>query len=87
MPKGDPTGRMRGFQLRANLPAALKLTGRRDQEVKAFDIPIVTDDDGTHMRVVCGRSCGKTGHGRLGCDESLDEAQDVSMQSNTLPNQ
>src|SRR6266516_3056127 len=53
MPKGDPTGRMHGFQLWANLPAALKMTTPRYQEVKTGDIPEVTDDDGTHVRIVC----------------------------------
>jgi redox-sensitive bicupin YhaK (pirin superfamily) len=54
MPKGDPAGRMHGFQLWANLPSALKMTSPRYQEVKSPDIPEVTDDDGTHVRVVCG---------------------------------
>ena len=54
MPKGDATGRMHGFQLWANLPAALKMTSPRYQEVKSTDIPEITDDDGTHVRVVCG---------------------------------
>ena len=61
MPKGDPTGRMHGFQLWANLPASLKMTAPRYQEVKAADIPEVTDDDGTHVRVVCGNFWGKPG--------------------------
>lgn len=54
MPKGDQSGRMHGFQLWANLPARLKMTEPRYQEVKAADIPIVTDDDGTQVRIVCG---------------------------------
>ena len=61
MPKGDPTGRMHGFQLWANLPAALKMTAPRYQEVKAADIPVVTDDDGTQVRIVCGSFWGKRG--------------------------
>ncbi len=61
MPKGDPTGRMHGFQLWANLPAALKMTPPRYQEIKAPDVPVVTDDDGTRVRVVCGSFWGKTG--------------------------
>ena len=61
MPKGDPAGRMHGFQLWANLPAALKMTAPRYQEVKAPDIPEVTDDDGTHVRIVCGSFWGKKG--------------------------
>jgi len=61
MPKGDPEGRMHGFQLWANLPAPLKMTAPRYQEVKAADIPIVTEDDGTLVRVVCGGFWGKRG--------------------------
>ena len=61
MPKGDTAGRMHGFQLWANLPSSLKMTTPRYQEVKAGDIPEVKDDDGTHVRVVCGSFWGKTG--------------------------
>ena len=61
MPKGDPTGRMHGFQLWANLPSALKMTPPRYQEVKAAEIPEITDDDGTHVRLVCGSFWGKKG--------------------------
>ncbi len=61
MPKGDTAGRMHGFQLWANLPASLKMTVPRYQEVKATDIPEVTDDDGTQVRVVCGEFWGATG--------------------------
>ncbi len=52
---------MHGFQLWANLPASLKMTAPRYQEVKAPDIPEITDDDGTHVRVVCGSFWGKKG--------------------------
>jgi quercetin 2,3-dioxygenase len=61
MPKGDAAGRMHGFQLWANLPSALKMTAPRYQEVKSADIPQITDDDGTLVRVVCGTFWGKTG--------------------------
>ncbi len=61
MPKGDPAGRMHGFQLWANLPASLKMTPPRYQEIKSGEIPAVTDDDGTHVRVVCGSFWGKKG--------------------------
>jgi hypothetical protein len=61
MPKGDMDGRMHGFQLWANLPSSLKMTAPRYQEVKAPDIPVITDDDGTQVRVVCGSFWGKTG--------------------------
>jgi len=61
MPRGDAGGRMHGFQLWANLPASLKMTAPRYQDVTAGDIPDVTDDDGVHVRVVCGSFWGKTG--------------------------
>jgi redox-sensitive bicupin YhaK (pirin superfamily) len=61
MPKGDPAGRMHGFQLWANLPAALKMTTPHYQEVKSADIPVVKDDDGTEVRIVCGDFWGKKG--------------------------
>ena len=61
MPKGDPQGRMYGFQLWANLPAALKMTAPHYQEVKAADIPVARADDGTEVRVVCGTFWGAKG--------------------------
>ncbi len=61
MPQGDPKGRMHGFQLWANLPSSLKMTEPRYQDVSSADIPEVTDDDGTHVRVICGSFWGKTG--------------------------
>ena len=63
MPKGDPLGRMHGFQLWANLPSALKMTAPRYQEVKAVEIPEVTEDDGTSARIVCGQFLGEKGSG------------------------
>ncbi len=61
MPQGDPQGRMHGFQLWANLPASLKMTAPRYQDVATGDISEVTDDDGTTVRVICGSFWGKTG--------------------------
>jgi redox-sensitive bicupin YhaK (pirin superfamily) len=61
MPQGDPQGRMHGFQLWANLPASLKMTAPRYQDVVAKDIPEAVDDDGTRARVICGEFWGKTG--------------------------
>jgi redox-sensitive bicupin YhaK (pirin superfamily) len=52
---------MHGFQLWANLPASLKMTDPRYQDIAAQDIPEVTDDDGTKARVICGTFWGKTG--------------------------
>ncbi|MXN63568.1 pirin family protein [Stappia sp. GBMRC 2046] len=61
MPKGDEKGRMHGFQLWANLPSSLKMTEPRYQDVKGADIPVIVDDDGTSVRVVCGEFWGKRG--------------------------
>ncbi len=61
MPRGDSRGRMHGFQLWANLPSSLKMTTPRYQDVPGKDIPEVTDDDGTRVRVICGDFWGKTG--------------------------
>ncbi len=61
MPTGDAQGRMHGFQLWANLPASLKMTAPRYQDVTATDIPAIVDDDGTRVKVVCGTFWGKRG--------------------------
>jgi hypothetical protein len=61
MPQGDAAGRMHGFQLWANLPSSLKMTAPRYQDVKAAEIPEITDDDGTRVRVVCGDFWGRRG--------------------------
>jgi redox-sensitive bicupin YhaK (pirin superfamily) len=61
MPKGDSRGRMHGFQLWANLPAHLKMTDPRYQDIPASAIPEITDDDETRVRVICGEFWGKRG--------------------------
>jgi quercetin 2,3-dioxygenase len=61
MPKGDPNGRMHGFQLWANLPSSLKMTKPRYQDIVSGEIPEVTDDDGTKVRIICGNFWGKSG--------------------------
>ena len=61
MPQGDPKGRMHGFQLWANLPASLKMTAPRYQDIPAIEIPEMVDDDGTRVRVICGDFRGKPG--------------------------
>ncbi len=61
MPKGDAQGRMHGFQLWANLPASLKMTSPRYQDIPSAAIPEVTEDDGTTARVICGEFWGKKG--------------------------
>ena len=54
-------GGQHGFQLWANLPSSLKMTAPRYQDVSARDIPEITDDDGTRVRIVCGDFWGQTG--------------------------
>jgi redox-sensitive bicupin YhaK (pirin superfamily) len=61
MPKGDANGRMHGFQLWANLPASLKMTDPRYQDIPSAQIPEVTEDDGTRARIISGEFWGKRG--------------------------
>jgi len=61
MPKGDEAGRMGGFQLWANLPAAQKMMAPRYREVKSSQIPIVTSMSGAMIRVICGEVEGTKG--------------------------
>src|SRR5262249_54845498 len=50
-----------GFQLWANLPASLKMTKPRYQDVSSAEIPEIVDDDGTRVRVICGDFWGRSG--------------------------
>jgi quercetin 2,3-dioxygenase len=61
MPRGNAAGQMHGFQLWGNLPSAQKMTAPRYQDMKASDIPVVTDDDGTRVKVITGEFWGKRG--------------------------
>ena len=61
MPKGDPDGRMHGFQLWANLPSTHKMATPRYQDVPGTEIPEIVDDDGTSVRVMCGEFWGQRG--------------------------
>ena len=61
MPKGDELGRMHGFQLWANMPAATKMSAPRYQEIKSAGIPTLTEDNGTHVRLICGEFWGMRG--------------------------
>lgn len=61
MPKGDPDGKMEGFQLWANLPRAAKMSTPNYQEVKDAQIPEVLFENGAKVRVVCGEVNGKRG--------------------------
>ena len=61
MPLGDEKGRMHGFQLWANLPARLKMTRPRYQDVLSSEIPEAVDDDCVRVRVICGEFWGQRG--------------------------
>ena len=61
MPLGNAFGQMHGFQLWANLPSSLKMTSPRYQDIAAGDVPEITDDDGTRVRVVVGSFWGVVG--------------------------
>ncbi len=61
MPQGNASGQMHGFQLWANLPSSLKMSAPRYQDVQGKDIPEVTDDDGTHVKIIVGSFWGRRG--------------------------
>jgi redox-sensitive bicupin YhaK (pirin superfamily) len=61
MPLGDPSGRMYGFQLWANLPASLKMTRPRYRDVRAAEIPAAALPGGIEARVVAGAVGKETG--------------------------
>lgn len=60
MPKRGPEGTVVGFQLWVNLPAALKMSAPRYQEIAADSIPEVARD-GARVRVVAGEFEGVRG--------------------------
>jgi len=61
MPKGDELGRMHGFQLWANLPASMKMTSPRYQDIAGDGITELQEDDGSVIRVVVGNWRGIRG--------------------------
>lgn len=60
MPRRSEQGDVYGFQLWVNLPAALKMSQPRYQEVNANTIPTV-EKDGTKIRIVAGEVSGVEG--------------------------
>jgi redox-sensitive bicupin YhaK (pirin superfamily) len=54
-------GKMAGFQLWVNLPAKLKMSPPRYQEIAADEVPVVQHDDGVRVRVVAGTANGTRG--------------------------
>src|SRR5947209_18251569 len=86
MRTGDAIGQLHGVQMRANLPSSLKMTAPRYQEVKAADIPLVTADDGTRVRVGCGSFWGKKGPvAGIAADPIYLDASVPAGKSKTLP--
>jgi redox-sensitive bicupin YhaK (pirin superfamily) len=55
MPKRGESGRMYGFQLWANLPAAEKMMAPRYRDVPAATIPTLELDGGVRIKVIAGR--------------------------------
>ena len=60
MPQPRPEGNY-GFQLWVNLPAKLKMSRPRYQDIRASDIPEVTSTDGARVRVIAGEAGGVAG--------------------------
>jgi redox-sensitive bicupin YhaK (pirin superfamily) len=60
MPQARPEG-IAGFQLWVNLPAKLKMTQPRYQNISANEIPEIQRDGGATIRVIAGTVDGVTG--------------------------
>jgi redox-sensitive bicupin YhaK (pirin superfamily) len=61
MPRGDETHKMGGFQLWANLPASQKMMDPRYRDVESDQIPVIEEENGTIIRIVCGKLAGEQG--------------------------
>jgi len=55
------SGRMAGFQLWVNLPAADKMCAPRYQDIPATEVPVVTDSGGASVKILAGSLGGATG--------------------------
>jgi len=60
MPQPRPEG-IAGFQLWVNLPAKMKMTAPRYQNISAGEIPVIHRDSGATIRVIAGTVDGVTG--------------------------
>jgi redox-sensitive bicupin YhaK (pirin superfamily) len=60
MPQVRPEG-IAGFQLWVNLPAKLKMTRPRYQEIRAGEVPEIKKEGGTRIRVITGTVDGVRG--------------------------
>lgn len=61
MPKGDDQGTLLGFQLWANLPAAMKMTAPHYRDICADLIPLVIMENRSVVKVIAGDFAGATG--------------------------
>ncbi|MDX9800221.1 MAG: pirin family protein [Spirochaetia bacterium] len=61
MPEGDDKGLMWGFQLWANLPRSQKMCKPLYRDVKNSDIPKLTLDNGTKIKIISGEVNGVKG--------------------------
>jgi redox-sensitive bicupin YhaK (pirin superfamily) len=61
MPQGDQNGRMGGFQLWANLPAADKMMDPRYRDIQTTDIPEVVLAGNTRIKIIAGKIEGTDG--------------------------
>ena len=61
MPKGDPDGLMYGFQLWANLPKSHKMMDPRYRDMKSDQIPVVSLENDSKIRVICGSAGSRQG--------------------------
>lgn len=82
MPQGNPQGRMGGFQLWANLPAAQKMMDPRYRDITQAQIPVVTTPAGVTIRLICGEAQGVSGPAK----DIVIEPQylDVTVPAHTL---
>jgi redox-sensitive bicupin YhaK (pirin superfamily) len=66
-------GRMRGFQLWLNLPAAEKMRPAAWRDIAASDIPVVELGDGSRAKVIAGRLThnGQTTAGAINADGQM----------------
>lgn len=61
MPRQSADGRMYGFQLWANLPRSHKMMDPRYRDVTAEMIPLIEQEGGVQIRLICGEVGGVQG--------------------------
>jgi hypothetical protein len=60
LPRRGPDGAIYGFQLWVNLPARLKMSSPRYQEIRSDSIPSI-DENGARIRIIAGKAGDVTG--------------------------